>query len=538
MPDRGRVAPGGWPALGLALAMPAAAHASEASFQPLGDLGGGDDGHFLSEANDVSADGTVAVGESQSVNTDEAFRWTSTGGLVDLDPRSGSATSSRAMGISPDGSVVVGQSNDKAFRWQRSTGMQLLSGLNGSGLSGADSANAVTDTGIAVGAGVDASGVGGEAFRWSPGGGFQGLGHLSGGEPFSEAHDLSADGSVVVGVSESTPGTQAFRWTSAGGMAGLGDLPGGAFFSQANAVSPDGSIVVGTSDASPGPDREAFRWSDETGIQGLGQLAGGFGTRALDVSADGSVVVGRADSPTGDAFLWSEAAGMQNLEAVLGPTLPANWDLRRATAVSRDGLTVVGTGENPSGDLEAFKADITRAAISVLTGDLNGDDEVNNLDINPFVLALTDQAAFEDEFGLDPAAAGDINGDGELNNLDINPFVQLLTAGNTPRPVPSPTSLAPLALGALALLHGRKHRAENRTPNSKNSATISTGELGATSTNGSGRARRRRHSQSAAAGSPPSAGARASASSRTGNSPSRRGLFWTARSRRSFALAP
>ncbi|TWT44015.1 Endoglucanase C precursor [Phycisphaerae bacterium RAS1] len=59
-------------------------------------------------------------------------------------------------------------------------------------------------------------------------------------------------------------------------------------------------------------------------------------------------------------------------------------------------------------------------------GDLNCDGSVNVLDINPFVLALSDPAAYA---GLYPGCMienGDINGDGSVDVLDINPFVALL----------------------------------------------------------------------------------------------------------------
>lgn len=83
------------------------------------------------------------------------------------------------------------------------------------------------------------------------------FGDLSGGGFHSQAFGVSADGSVVVGVSESASGGQAFRWTSGGGMIGLGDLPGGGFQSTAYDVSGDGSLVVGDS------------WSVSGGLEAL-----------------------------------------------------------------------------------------------------------------------------------------------------------------------------------------------------------------------------------------------------------------------------
>ncbi len=62
-----------------------------------------------------------------------------------------------------------------------------------------------------------------------------------------------------------------------------------------------------------------------------------------------------------------------------------------------------------------------------LKGDLNGDGVINFDDINPFVLALSDPAAFVTAYPeINPYDAGDVNGDGCLDFDDINPFVALL----------------------------------------------------------------------------------------------------------------
>jgi probable HAF family extracellular repeat protein len=77
----------------------------------------------------------------------------------------------------------------------------------------------------------------------------------------------------------------------AAGFEGLGDLSGGTFESAAYGVSADGSVVIGGADSTSGD--EAFRWTQAGGMVGLGDLPGGaFGSRAYGVSADGSVVVG------------------------------------------------------------------------------------------------------------------------------------------------------------------------------------------------------------------------------------------------------
>jgi hypothetical protein len=62
-------------------------------------------------------------------------------------------------------------------------------------------------------------------------------------------------------------------------------------------------------------------------------------------------------------------------------------------------------------------------------GDMNCDGEVDFGDINPFVLALVNPAAYAAAFPDCNILNGDINGDGEVDFGDINPFVVLLAGG-------------------------------------------------------------------------------------------------------------
>ncbi len=65
---------------------------------------------------------------------------------------------------------------------------------------------------------------------------------------------------------------------------------------------------------------------------------------------------------------------------------------------------------------------------SVLAGDLNCDGRVDFGDINPFVLVLTNPAAYEVMFPYCSILNADINGDGTIGFGDIDPFVTLLSA--------------------------------------------------------------------------------------------------------------
>ena len=94
----------------------------------LGDLGGGP---FTSQAECVSADGSVIAGSVTTADApNEAFRWEN-GVMTGLGFLPGSGTlDSKAEGISGDGAVIVGRSDDDfgatAFIWDVENGMRSL----------------------------------------------------------------------------------------------------------------------------------------------------------------------------------------------------------------------------------------------------------------------------------------------------------------------------------------------------------------------------------------------------------------------------
>lgn len=311
-------------------------------------------GANITRVASVSGDGTVAVGTANGWSGDRAFRWTSGSGLVDLGGLPGASfPMSSAKAVSRDGHVVVGQARassggSNAFRWTATGGMQDLGNLPGGVVSAAHASSG--DGSVVVGAGNTA--LGSRAFRWTQGGGMQSLGTLGGSD--SDAHGVSDDGSVIVGRSGSDGhAMRAFRWTSGDGMQDLGGLAGRPL-SAASGVSGDGSVVVGWCQSDPGNanpppdfDGRAFRWTATGGMQDLGLLAGGTYSLANGTNADGTIVVGDADSIAGTrAMLWTASLGMVDLNlhlASIGVDL-TGWDLFSAYAVSADGSTIVGEG--------------------------------------------------------------------------------------------------------------------------------------------------------------------------------------------------
>ncbi len=114
-----------------------------------------------------------------------------------------------------------------------------------------------------------------------------------------------------------------------------------------------------------------------------------------------------------------------------------------------------GDGNSTPADLTYWEMNIFDGLIPVgpaLLGDTNNDGTVNTLDIDPFVLLLTDPAGYAAAFpGVDPLAVGDINLDTVVDTLDIDPFVALLTSGSlNGGAVPEPGSIVLLGLAGVA----------------------------------------------------------------------------------------
>ena len=86
---------------------------------------------YLSEARDVSGDGSVLVGFSSSSAGQSAFRYTVAGGMTDLGRLAGDTSNYIANGISTDGKVIVGNSQERgSFVWTAAGGMQSLAGIS------------------------------------------------------------------------------------------------------------------------------------------------------------------------------------------------------------------------------------------------------------------------------------------------------------------------------------------------------------------------------------------------------------------------
>lgn len=96
------------------------------------------------------------------------------------------------------------------------------------------------------------------------------------------------------------------------------------------------------------------------------------------------------------------------------------------SAPSSTGVAALARGVIAWTDIALGQVTLVHQA-GVLPGDLNCDGSVSFSDINPFVLILTNPAAWQAAHPGCPFANGDINGDSFVSFSDINPFVMLLS---------------------------------------------------------------------------------------------------------------
>jgi len=285
-----------------------------------------------SRAQDVTDDGTV-VGESLApTGRSAAFRWSPGTGMRELVSLPNLWPFGSARAVSADGSRVAGDSTGAAAGYGATYAVIWEQGADPAASPGA-------------------------------------LGHLPGDErrrdpaPYAQVLALSADGTVAVGWSGGYPGRgqrRAFRWSDAAGMVDLGGLlPEG--YAEARGVSAGGEVVVGAARSREG--MQAFRWSAEQGMQALGDLPGGaFASVAHSVSADGRVVVGAGSAAApaaGNAFVWVAGQGLLALERVLREEYCLDLGGVRLVAaldVSADGRVIVGRARDGLGRPRGFRA--------------------------------------------------------------------------------------------------------------------------------------------------------------------------------------
>jgi uncharacterized membrane protein len=123
--------------------------------------------------------------------------------------------------------------------------------------------------------------------------------------------------------------------------------------SETRGLSADGLVLVGS-------DGGHAALKQGTQVTPLGPLPGGSSSSvALDASADGARIVGRAETVQGPvAFVWDAGEGMRAIAGLIEPPL-VGWTLEEAVAISADGMIIAGNGVNPDGHAEGWVVDLT-----------------------------------------------------------------------------------------------------------------------------------------------------------------------------------
>jgi probable HAF family extracellular repeat protein len=239
----------------------------------------------------VSADGSTFAGELDGSSTTGAYRYNLTDGVTEIPPPAGVTDYTVATDISADGSVVVGETrplsgNYRAFYWTSGTS-HLLPEITANTKS--------VPLSVCADGHFLAGQENGHPARWSlsDGGGVIALSDEGG-----TADDCSSDGSVIVGRIGDSSSATAFRWTASGGVESLGlaVLPGIPL-----SISGDGKKIVGTlADSTP------FVWTRGKGMRDLATdfrwsvtpFEGLINVYAKDISQDGKTIVGGGQSAT------------------------------------------------------------------------------------------------------------------------------------------------------------------------------------------------------------------------------------------------
>jgi uncharacterized membrane protein len=293
-------------------------------------------GFLSSKPTAVSADGTVVVGVLEGWTGDHPYRWTASGGTIEL-PMLPVWTTGAALALNADGSIMVGRGGSgtepRAALWTMVGGAPAVQDLGVPPGEIWASAGSISADGSVV-----AGWSGFHGFRWTTAGGMQPIQQLA-------AFGMSADGSVLVGAALDWAG----YWTSAAGRVVLYEpvpLPNGRVF--ATAASADGRVMVGGRasfgnfagavrwDIDPSTGQYTWRWLDMTECE------------ASAISADGRVVAGSCMGAGGISrpVVWHDTLGVLDLTQYLtavGINL-TGWQLRAARAVSADGTVIVGWG--------------------------------------------------------------------------------------------------------------------------------------------------------------------------------------------------
>lgn len=215
-------------------------------------------GWFIIESKFLSGDGQVVAGEAFIEEDDRAqtFFWRIGQApiYIGFPTNDYSNTESFCLGVSGDGSTIIGEGYESAWYWTEQAGIVDLGCLDPSpshenfhvqATAVSYDGSVITGRSSYITGNWDKK----QAYRYTKTGGMTALGLMGTGER-SEARCMNADGSVIYGFAYTTPALDYnysawFRWTSGSGCVDIG-RPVGADISYGGPKisSPDGTKLV------------------------------------------------------------------------------------------------------------------------------------------------------------------------------------------------------------------------------------------------------------------------------------------------------
>ena len=234
--------------------------------------------------------------------------------------------------ISPDGETIGGVCpvpTPAAFTWSVPTGTVNIGNPTGGNIS----LTGMSTLGQAISLTMQ-TGPTYQAFRWTPGGGYQDL--VGFGTNLTFATGISRDGTVVSGYAtpqnDNIYAYQAYRWTTSGGFQGLGPY-GGIGTTISSGVSGDGSTILGGV-IFFGP-WAGLTWKPGIGYQSIG-VVNADATMCSASSYNGAVIAGYQFNAS-EGFYWTSGTGMQLLSA----SSPTQYNSFRPVGMTTEGIAVV-----------------------------------------------------------------------------------------------------------------------------------------------------------------------------------------------------
>ena len=324
----------------------------------LGEPSGTDSGmpeHMSRDGRIVTGMAKIAKGGGPQDDVGhQPFLWTVADGYRALSSFETWPAGAELMGLSEDGSVLVGQTTElpkQAFRWSPTTGVEQLGTLSGLSSCTVDriSADATTIFGSCQNWPDP-----GTTFVWSEG---SGIAPVQQGTTACQMYPyaLSDNGASAFGTAAcgATQARAAIRWSAATGVVPLPAPATGHGIVSLNATNPAGSMTFGVllpAGADDFPEEgvvgaSPFRWSVAEGLVPLPGLPGHMFSYAYATDVAGDVLVGRSrnQNAQSEAVLWDSegALGIAGYLGTLGVNLNGAHLQRAERVATRNGFTIV-----------------------------------------------------------------------------------------------------------------------------------------------------------------------------------------------------